>query len=544
MPKTDLLRALDRALRLSSRAQDSGRPPEDLLEQDPPRAVSRREFLRYAATAAGGAWLGGARAVAAALADGEAPVVILGAGLSGLTAAYRLQQAGVPWRLYEASPRFGGRVYTRRGFNADGMFCELGGELVDSDHAALRGLARELGLPLQSLAPTKAGVSRNIYVFGGLTYTDAQLTRALEPFVARVREDLRSIFHGVPRREIVYSDHFDSARFDKMTLREYLDSLTGVDRWVRSSIEMAYVTEMGVEADRQSALNLLLLVGDEVRGDFELFGESDETYRVVGGSGALTDELGRRLGLSDDGTASYKPRHELIKISDKGSRLALTFSTPGGIVETSASRAVCTIPFGVLRGVEGVFDLDLSPRKKLSIREMGYGNNAKLMMGFSERSWRLGAGYAPRSNGGVFTDLPSQSFWETSRLQPGTRGIITNYTGAAAGRARSLSDLRQTLADLETIFPGVRRQFDGSAALMNWTRYAYSRGSYICPAPGDYGRHYGSARETECGGRLLFAGEHTSPEGAGYMNGAVDSANLAARALLASAARTPVSASR
>jgi len=77
---------------------------------------------------------------------------------------------------------------------------------------------------------------------------------------------------------------------------------------------------------------------------------------------------------------------------------------------------------------------------------------------------------------------------------------------------------------------------------MNWTRYRFNRGSYICPAPGDYGRHYGSARETECGGRLLFAGEHTSIDGAGYMNGAVDSGDIAARALLAPAPRAPVAA--
>ena len=73
-------------------------------------------------------------APAAAPAGGGSPVAILGAGIAGLTAAYRLQKAGVPCEIFEASDRTGGRMFTRYDFNKDGMFCELGGELVDTDH--------------------------------------------------------------------------------------------------------------------------------------------------------------------------------------------------------------------------------------------------------------------------------------------------------------------------------------------------------------------------------------------------------------------------
>ena len=549
MAKTELLRALQRALTLSRRASSRGLPPEALLEEPPAAPLTRRDFLRYAGAAAAGVWTAGLRGVAVAAAapapgPAEAPVVILGAGLAGLTAAYRLQSAGQPWRLYEASARYGGRVYTRRDFNADGMFCELGGELVDSDHDALRGLAAELGLALEPLGATKQGVSRNLYIFGGVARTDADLLRAIGPFVERVRADLRSIFGASSRRELVYSDRLPFGRFDRLTLREYLDSMTGVDAWVRSAVELAYVTEMGLEAEKQSALNMLLLIADRAGpGDFELFGDSDEAYRVVGGSGRLADALAARLGLADGGTARYKPSHRLVGVSDRGDKLSLAFETPGGTVEARASRVLCTIPFSVLRDVDGVQSLDLSARKKACIREMGYGRNAKLMLGFTDRYWRAGTAASPPSNGAVFTDLPSQSFWETSRLQPGARGILTNYTGGETGAGRAMSDLGRTLADVERLFPGGRARYDGSSALMNWTRYAHNRGSYICPAPGDYGHHYGAARETECGGRLLFAGEHTSLVGAGYMNGAVESAETAARALLAPA-RAPAAAVR
>ena len=60
----------------------------------------------------------------------------------------------------------------------------------------------------------------------------------------------------------------------------------------------------------------------------------------------------------------------------------------------------------------------LSPQKRLAIDTLGYGTNAKLMLGFSERFWRNGVG-GNTSNGETFSDTGYQSTWETSRLQTG-----------------------------------------------------------------------------------------------------------------------------
>ncbi len=483
--------------------------------------------------------LSGPRLLSAAETSGEGAVAILGAGIAGLTAAYRLERAGVPWILYEAGTRLGGRILTRRNFNADGMFCELGGELVDTGHSALLGLASELGVPLEPLGESKAHAMRNLYAFGGAVYTDSQLVEAVQPLLARVRADLFEIFGERPRRMVTYREPANSARFDRMTLSEYLDSLSGVDAWVRRAVEMAYVTEYGLDAGRQSALNLLMLIGTKIEPgakEFELFGESDEAMRVAGGNSRLVEALAARLGIKEHGTARYMQGHALVKISDAGHKLDLTFATLGGAKRRSFSRVICTIPFSVLRGVDGVMGLDMSPRKKASIKEMGYATNSKLMLGFSGRYWRRRGGHGP-ANGGIFADWGSQSFWETSRLQKGARGILTNYTGGAVGAARSLSDVSTSLADLETLFPGIAKASDGNKALMNWSKNPRNLGSYICPTPGEYARHYGAAGETECGGRLLFAGEHASPDGAGYMNGGVDSGNVAVKNLLASVAR-------
>ena len=81
----------------------------------------------------------------------SARVVVVGAGLAGLTCAYRLKRSGIIATVYEANTRLGGRCWTRRGDFAQGQIAEHGGELIDQGHTTIRHLAQELGLPLDNL---------------------------------------------------------------------------------------------------------------------------------------------------------------------------------------------------------------------------------------------------------------------------------------------------------------------------------------------------------------------------------------------------------
>jgi monoamine oxidase len=131
----------------------------------------------------------------------EGPVAVVGGGIGGLTAAYRLMQAGVEVHLYEAQERFGGRMWTKRDFNKDGMFVELGGELVDSNHTDLIELAKELGVDLQNLKEGDEGV--DFYHFGGKFYTDKDVIAAFEPLakkIARTRTEFTTTRRSSPRR--------------------------------------------------------------------------------------------------------------------------------------------------------------------------------------------------------------------------------------------------------------------------------------------------------------------------------------------------------
>ncbi len=490
--------------------------------------VSRRDFVRLLsaaglATAANGL---APRAFGKIATDGskpESPVIILGGGIAGLTAAYRLHKAGLPCEIFEASERTGGRVLTKRNFNPDGMFCELGGELVDSDHADLMQLAAELGLEIQELKADDKGV--DLYFFGGKHYRDEDLIPAFQPLATKLATDQQGIYEG----DTLLADK--AAPLDRLSLAEYLVRLgKGVDSWVIDMLRVAYVIEYGREADEQSALNLITYLDPETKNGFKLYGSSDESKRIKGGSGTLPDALANAI----DGKVSIHRGCRLVKIGSGDGVIALTFATDGGSKTIKCGRAICTLPFTMLRMVEGVDRLALSPAKKRSIAELGYGYNVKLMLGFTERWWRNPkAGLAGMSNGGIFTDLPLQATWETSRGQKGSRGILTNFMGGAAGKNFGPASVEKPKEDLDRIFPGIRDKFDGKRAIMNWPAYQFVRGSYTCPLVGQFTTLLETAGIPELDGRLIFAGEHTSPDFSGFMNGAVQSGNRAAQEIIA-----------
>ncbi|MBS1985070.1 MAG: FAD-dependent oxidoreductase [Bdellovibrionales bacterium] len=491
------------------------------LQEDPEIIdLSRRDFLRQGAWAAGsltalglargaGFWLSAARAATDSAASG---VVVLGGGLAGLTAAYTLARGGVRPAVYEAANRWGGRVFSSPNFNAAGQFCELGGELIDTNHEDLRQLCRQLGLALDNLLVGDRGVEPLLAYFGGRVRRESEILAAFAPLAKHLRRDAAEA---------------ERARFDRTSLAEYLHAKSDVDAWVREFIEVAYVGEYGLEASEQSALNLILLIDATTENGFKLFGASDEAWRIRGGNSRLPAALVKNL----QSRADLHSEHKLVAIKAKGDGFSLVFSTAGATKTVQASRLVCALPFSVLREVEGIDKLGLSDIKLRSIRELGYGTNAKLMLGFRSRVWRTAQAEFPASSGEIFTDLGSQCFWETSRVQPGTSGILTNFLGGRAGA--SLTGVPdKALADLEKMRPGHRTAYSGEKAFLRWASNPYSRGSYSCPKPGQYESLIPAANKAELGGRIVFAGEHASEEFMGFMNGAAQSGRLAAESLL------------
>ena len=158
MSRTPLFAAVKRALARSFHEQGLVVPQTS--------ALTRRRLLRISAAAAGAAALSPVLdwSAYAKQERPKGPVAIIGGGVAGLTAAYRLQAAGATPIVFEASNRWGGRMFTVYDFYK-GMFCELGGEFVDTGHEDLQKLGAEVGVEMQN--STAEGEGEDIYFFGG-----------------------------------------------------------------------------------------------------------------------------------------------------------------------------------------------------------------------------------------------------------------------------------------------------------------------------------------------------------------------------------------
>lgn len=495
------------------------------------RAISRRAAIGLMAAATAAACAPKAKPQAAA-----SPIVIIGGGTSGLTTAYRLASAGRACAIYESTGRTGGRMFTKRDFNADGMFCELGGELVDTRHVELMALAKELGVGIERLRPADQEFD-DLYDFGGKLHITKELIDpatskgAFIPVAAKIAVDHAALLDA-------NDEWTDRAReLDAMPLSTYIEGLRGVtDDWVLDFLTLAYFAEYGVPAEEQSSLNLVDFIGLDIGQPFSVFGDSDEAFRIAGGSQSLPDALAKKL--AEPALAAHAKmnlNHELASIAHDASGFTLQFNTKEGTTEVKATQVVMTIPFTRLRRLDGLGGLGLSAEKMIAINELGYGTNAKLMVGTSSRPWQDPAVYGKKAplSGTIYSEREFQMAWDTSAAQPGKSGILTNFLSGAPALGDEASALAAFEDGLHDLSPAVADALvKDTRASFFWPKHPQTLGSYSAAKVGQYTHMFETAGAPELGGALMFAGEHTSPEHYGFMNGAVDSGERAAKALL------------
>lgn len=527
MAKTVLFSQLKKLLVAARFARRRGVPPGEGLEiLRQSCGPTRRELLAGATIAGAGLALGCGRVrsmLPEKLGGARREVAIVGGGIAGLTCAWRLTQAGVAAKVYEAQDRIGGRMWSLAGAFPEGQVCELGGELIDTGHERIRALAAELGLELDDLSLYEPGLSKDLYWFDGRQYTDAEVVEAFTPVAAAID----AAWETVSGETVSYREPNGGEAIDRQSIAEWLDG-AGCSGWFRKLLEVAYTTEYGLEPGDQSAWNLLMMIDTEP-DPFKIFGASDERFHVRGGNDLVPKRLGERLA----GRIETGARLEAVSAKSDG-EYRLTFRRGAGTFEVEAERVVLALPFTLLRDVR--LDLELPPVKRQAIDELGYGTNAKLMVGFSDRVWRQprgASGRAPGSNGSVLTDLPFQLTWETSRMQAGRAGILTCFTGGergvALGQGTPAEQSERFARDLERIFPGAAERRLGEARF-HWPSFEFTRGSYASYRVGQWTTISGA--EGERVKNLHFAGEHTSADFQGFMEGGCESGERVAGEIL------------
>jgi monoamine oxidase len=509
------------ALSVVAEGRKRGVPIAEVLDE---RRTTRRQFLEHAGAAGLAAASVGAigRLAPAARAATPGRIVVVGAGLAGLTCAYRLQQAGIAAEVYEASSRAGGRCWTIRGAFADGQIAEHGGELIDQGHTQIRQLAKELGLKLVNLLAAQPNGTEDFYYFDGAPYTYAEALDDFNAVYQKLHQDVSAASY--PTLWDSYTKRgYD---LDHMSVAEWIDESVpgGGSSKLGQLLDVAYNIEYGAETSAQSALNLIYLLGYIGQGNLRLFGKSDEKYHVVGGNdqipALMAAQLGSRLHLG----------RELVAIKLQGSTYTLTFKqTGGGTTTVLADRVVLALPFSVLRSSVDYAKAEFEPLKVTAIEEQGMGTNSKLQLQFSKRRW-----YEVENNGNTYSDTGYQATWEVTRGQSGRSGILVDYTGgtigASFGSGTPTTRAKQFLQQLEPVLPGISNEWNGKATLDYWKDYPWTKGSYSYWKVGQYTGFSGIERTRQ--GNCHFAGEHTSIDFQGYLNGAVESGERAAAEIL------------
>jgi monoamine oxidase len=527
-PLTDQIR---RTLAAHARAERTGVPVEEILERACSTELSRRDLLRRAGVVgASGAVLAAGLRPRAARAAAAPSVVVVGAGLAGVRAAHWLYRVkGIDATVYEASTRVGGRCWSLRDYFDDGVVVEHGGQLINTDHNTIRNLVNSLGLKLVEVngGAYQGWVDR--YWIDGADYP----YDAANADWGQVWSAMKAALQSAPYVQTYDANTPAGIALDHMTVDEWLDANVpgGLSSRFAKLMQGNVVAEYGMDSDQQSALNLVYLLGWNAQNSLDPVNGSDERFAVEGGN----DQIVSRM-LDELPAGTVKLDHALTAVrANAGGTVTCTFQRGNRAVDVTADRVVLALPFTTLR------DCDLSrsgfsPLKLRAIDELGLGYNAKIHVQLSSRPW-VATGYG----GTAYTNQEGfQCGWDDTSWSTATKGVfvffpggrqVQGWRGQAFGPG-SKQEVASYLDQGDAVFPGMKAAYTGKSWRDAWIFNPWSKGAYTCQQPGQYTSVFGVGSVRE--GNVFFAGEHTSTYYWGYLNGAVESGERAAKEVSAS----------
>jgi monoamine oxidase len=400
-----------------------------------------------------------------------AQVVVVGAGLAGLHAAWRMHEVGLDVLVLEARDRVGGRTWSVE--VGDGTVVERGGEFISPDDACLRGLCAELGLEL-----IPHGFSFDRRCAPGET---PPTTEDVTAFFEQVRARVASLAEDQPADQVL-PEAGDRTQVQESIIRRFATSLTVP--WSEISGRAAFA------------------------GGYHSY---DPAARVRGGNDSVARELARRLGDRVRLGAAVRG----VEHDEHGATVHLHDGT-----SVRADVAVLAVPLPLLLA------LDLSPGLPAPITaavgRLRFGDAAKLHV-------PLSAGAHPE---GVAS--PEGLWWcwvSTAADSDEGAPVLSGFAGGTETiEAQRLAEEPDRWAESALALRPELVAGEHAPSVTHWGAQEWTRGSYSEAGVGTtlddeaaWGRHWGS---------IAFAGEHTAGSRQGTMNGAAWSGQRAAQTVI------------
>jgi monoamine oxidase len=451
---------------------------------------NRREFLKSLGSAAVTAGLAARGVTPQAPPRKAKSCVVVGAGLAGLAAAYKLKSAGWDVTVLDGRDRIGGRVFSHT-FKDTNLVCELGAEWVGESHERMHALCAEFKIPLQK-HQFEDSLMQNGKVSPPKTWG----------FSEKGKKAWADMIAGYGKLTTLQKTNLDKTDWwthlanigfsrEDLIIRDLMDS-----------------TDFGESIRNVSAFAALAEYAESSPAN-----EMD--YKMTGGNSRLVQELAARVGAEN--IKLGKRVTEIVQVR------GIVTVAAGQVDLYKADACICTAPIPALRKIR--FDPPLPAAQADAAEKLSYSRIIKNSVLFEERFWKA-------ENFSMVTDTTSHYYFHSTQGQPGPQGILTAYAvGDKADVLASQDDARRQvivtrdLIDYSWSAPNLSRGIVSYA----WQRDEFTEGAYALYGPGEwFGLRPVLAKPHL---KVLFAGEHIA-DWQGFMEGAVESGEAAAEALI------------
>ncbi|MGG4439297.1 flavin monoamine oxidase family protein [Brevibacillus fortis] len=447
-------------------------------------------------------------------------IIIVGAGMAGLVSASLLKAAGHNVTILEAADLIGGRVFTLRSPFTHGHYLEAGAMRIPHTHDLTLAYVTKFGLPLQ-------------------------------PFINNTTNDIISV-NGIKTRRWIYQRDPDILRFpvaphekgrtfnelageaikpviDFIKLNPATNWPIVVQKYDRFSMDQFMrFNPVGPSLSVPAIDMIKVMTGfegfpelafPEILRDFILFDPSTRFYEIAGGFDQLPQAFLPQLH------ENIYFQHKMTRIVQTGNQITISgvCTHTDELFQMTGDIAIVTIPFTVLQFVQ-VEPYDLfSYQKWKAIRQLHYVSSSKIGVQFSQRFWEAQG----IKSGQTVTDSPIRlSYFPSHGFDQPGGVVLVSYTWEdddlpwlSMSKEEQIMQAVKLLADIHgeqvysTFVTGITH---------NWALQPYAAGAFALFKPlqeTEFSPYIGASE-----GRIYFAGEHTSNEYHGWIQGAIESA--------------------